>query len=235
MSEECERKTQSVMTHYQPHPTEGLALLLTAYRLGLVRQCRIRVYVVGEKNSSKHCVLFPAQIIKYGNTCFWMFQLNDMDPRTALDKSIFSLFSSYDNLDSFRVFTTVIWIYYANLHTLAHQYFLLHVSVGSFREKQYCISISILERINSLPPCPFPLKILRVIPLGSFFFSSHFHQKQPGDICFSRWNPFPSPIIKLTLSLASPFPPAHLQWPSLHGRRELGFCSALQLWSSTLL
>lgn len=133
-----------------------------------------------------------------------MFQLNAMDPHIASDKNISSPLSSYDNLDSFRVFTTVIWIYYTNLHTLAHQYFWLHVSVGSYRKKKYCISISILERINSLPPCPFPLKILHMIPVGSFFLALIFTRSNQKTYVLFKMKLFSQPHSKTHPAISKP-------------------------------
>lgn len=137
-----------------------------------------------------------------------MFQLNVVDPQIASGKNISSLLSSSDNLESFRVYTTVIWIHYANLHILACQYFQLHVSVASFRAKEYWIRIFLLERISSLPPYPFLSKSSTWFLLAPFFQLSFLLEATKRQMVFK---PLSQPHSKTVTVIKSLLPPAHLQ------------------------
>ena len=109
-----------------------------------------------------------------------------------------------------------------------------HVLISSFREKEYCINISLLERTRFFPPCLFPLKIFHMFPAVSFFSALIFTGSSRETCILFKWN-LPSPIVKLIPWLPSLSHPSHLQWPCQHRRKELGFCSALQLRSLTLI
>lgn len=109
-----------------------------------------------------------------------------------------------------------------------------HVLLSSFREKEYYITISLLERTRFFPPCLFPLKIFYIFPAVSLFSALIFTSSSQETYMLFKWN-LPSPIVKLIPWLRSLSHPAHLQWPCQHRHKELGFCSALKLWSLTLI
>ena len=73
-----------------------------------------------------------------------------------------------------------------------------------------------------------------MFPAVSFFSALIFTSSSQETYMLFKWN-LPSPIVKLIPWLRSLSHPAHLQWPCQHRHKELGFCSALQLWSLTLI